>query len=216
MKKFKSNILRSAFTLAEVLITLGIIGVVAALTISTLMNNINDMELKTAWKKDYAVIAQAISRLASDNNGDLGNGVFDISNFNNTRDAIKPYVLYTKACDRYSSFNNCWPGNYKNLDGTAGTWPDLPSIMLSNGSTIMIAVLNPTCTGAINNIPDVCGYIPVDVNGMKGPNVQGRDEFSLWVTRTGAIKPEGTTTDGRDTWCANKVGQGCSAPALLN
>lgn len=42
---------KNAFTLAEVLITLGIIGVVAAMTIPTLMNKTNDAELKSAYKK---------------------------------------------------------------------------------------------------------------------------------------------------------------------
>ena len=41
----------SAFTLAEVLITLGIIGVVAAMTMPTLMNQTQGAQYKTAYKK---------------------------------------------------------------------------------------------------------------------------------------------------------------------
>ena len=42
---------KNAFTLAEVLITLGIIGVVAAMTIPTLISNTNGAQFKTAYKK---------------------------------------------------------------------------------------------------------------------------------------------------------------------
>ncbi len=54
-----------------VLITLGVIGVVAAITIPTLMKNAQDAELKRAWKKEYSVFSQAISKMKMDNGGDL-------------------------------------------------------------------------------------------------------------------------------------------------
>lgn len=47
-----------AFTLAEVLITLGIIGVVAAMTLPTVINNKRNKELETAFKKSYSMLAQ--------------------------------------------------------------------------------------------------------------------------------------------------------------
>lgn len=49
------------FTLAEVLITLGIIGVVAAMTIPTLMSNTNSSEMKTAYKKILSAMNQAVT-----------------------------------------------------------------------------------------------------------------------------------------------------------
>ena len=51
---------KSAFTLAEVLITLGIIGVVAALTIPSLISNYQDKQFKTAYKKAYSDISQVV------------------------------------------------------------------------------------------------------------------------------------------------------------
>ncbi len=48
------------FTLAEVLITLGIIGVVAAMTMPTLMNQTNGLQYKTAYKKALSAISQAV------------------------------------------------------------------------------------------------------------------------------------------------------------
>ena len=51
---------RFGFTLAEVLITLGIIGVVAAMTIPTLISNTNGAQFKSAYKKALSTLNQAI------------------------------------------------------------------------------------------------------------------------------------------------------------
>src|SRR5574344_485196 len=52
---------KSGFTLAEVLIVLGIIGVVAAMTIPTLMNQTGQAEFKTGFKKVVSTLNQAIT-----------------------------------------------------------------------------------------------------------------------------------------------------------
>ena len=62
-KKKGEKIMRkfNAFTLAEVLITLGIIGVVAAMTMPTLINQTNGAQYKAAYKKALSAIAQGIT-----------------------------------------------------------------------------------------------------------------------------------------------------------
>ena len=52
---------RFGFTLAEVLITLGIIGVVAAMTMPTLMNQTQGAQYKTAYKKALSALSQAVT-----------------------------------------------------------------------------------------------------------------------------------------------------------
>ena len=54
------------FTLAEVLITLVIIGVIASMTIPTLMNNTNKQEYVSRLKKTYSTLAQATNRIIAD------------------------------------------------------------------------------------------------------------------------------------------------------
>lgn len=58
-----------AFTLPEVLITLGIIGVVAALTIPSLMSKYHRMTVETKLKKFYSTVNQAIKLSEEDNDG---------------------------------------------------------------------------------------------------------------------------------------------------
>ena len=57
---------RAAFTLAEVLITLGIIGVVAAMTIPTIISKIEDRQNIARWKKSYAVVNAAFNAVKAD------------------------------------------------------------------------------------------------------------------------------------------------------
>ena len=59
--------LKNGFTLAEVLITLVIIGVIAALTIPALMNKTNEQETVVAVKKAYSVLGQAYQRVIAEN-----------------------------------------------------------------------------------------------------------------------------------------------------
>lgn len=51
---------RIGFTLAEVLITLGVIGVVAAFTVPTLINNYKEKVTVTKVKKFYLTMSQAV------------------------------------------------------------------------------------------------------------------------------------------------------------
>src|SRR5574344_1380256 len=61
---------KSAFTLAEVLITLGIIGVVAALTLPSLIENHNKKVWTTALQKQYSIWEQGFQKMKSDNEVD--------------------------------------------------------------------------------------------------------------------------------------------------
>ena len=61
-----NNLRKVAFTLAEVLITLGIIGVVAALTLPTIVNKAQSMILKNQFKKAYSTLHNAINLVQKD------------------------------------------------------------------------------------------------------------------------------------------------------
>src|SRR5574344_1670122 len=65
MEKSKKSL---AFTLAEVLIVLGIIGIVAALTIPTLMANVQKQQYVTALKKFYSTQTEGYARMLAEEN----------------------------------------------------------------------------------------------------------------------------------------------------
>lgn len=96
-----------AFTLAEVLITLGIIGVVAAMTIPTLMSNYREKVVLTRMQKFYSTFNQALMRSEADN-GDMKNwtlgGWYDYdSNRVFYETYLKGYVNVTKTQNQWES-----------------------------------------------------------------------------------------------------------------
>lgn len=204
-----------AFTLAEVLITLGIIGIVAALTIPALMNNIKDYQLKQAWKKEYAVMAQSVSRMTQENGGSL-KGLF--TNNAVARDNFKQYLNYSRECANGASFGDCWASGYKELGGNNGGWGNTAGLILNDGASVMFESNNGAwvnCSYAVTAQLLICGYAPVDVNGpAKGPNVIGRDIFDFWILEN-RILPEGCMQDGRSSSCSPSLsGAGCSGVYL--
>lgn len=93
-----------AFTLAEVLITLGIIGVVAAMTIPTLIARVQNKELETAFKKNYSMLQNAYEKACYDNGGkaiDLNSQAdVDLLFSNFTRNSPGPTPVYALDADK--------------------------------------------------------------------------------------------------------------------
>ena len=92
----------SGFTLAEVLITLGIIGVVAAMTMPTLINSTNGAQYKTAYKKALSVMSQAVAMNIALNDYDLS----DTISGNNPAEGENGTALDGEAYTLYSIFRN--------------------------------------------------------------------------------------------------------------
>lgn len=197
-----------AFTLAEVLITLLIIGVVASIIIPNLLNDTQDAELKVAWKKTYSEINQATLRIMNDNGGTL-RGVFqshsDIINFYGN------YLSYTKKCINDTS---CWhvANTWFRYDGSQVNQNQSYGFILSNGSILAPVMFDPDCnsTTSSGNIPK-CGWMLVDVNGLKSPNKIERDIFYLYILEN-RIAPRGIIGDINNYACPG--GGGCSAKYL--
>lgn len=215
--------------MAEVLITLGVIGVVAAMTIPTLMNKIQYKTIVSQLKKDYSVFSNAYTLAVQDNGTPdtwelvafptISPGIVDI---------LKPYMKVVKDCTDGSQ--GCWPAGvaYKYLStGDNGVYDDAnyPKIILNDGTLVWGLTLSSTCgvsIGTSQQLQNVCGFYVLDVNGNKGPNQWGKDTFELWLTKYGII-PQGssqqTGSHKFDTACKDKStgnGLGCAAWVIYN
>lgn len=209
-----------AFTLAEVLITLGIIGVVAALTIPTLIQNANEKATVTALKKAYSVLSQAYALAVIDN------GTPDTWNLANGDSAmivaLAPYLKITKNCSDGSG--GCFPSGvtYQAVQGGDISWPSTSwaELILSDGSFIFAnTAIDSTCKtprGSSQILQGVCGEYFVDINGGKKPNQYGKDMFEFYLAKDGIV-PEGSQLETSNTFasaCAlegSRFGWGCSA-----
>lgn len=166
---------RNAFTLAEVLITLSIIGIVAALTMPALIQNHQKKSTAVQLRKAYAEMSQAL-KLAEVEYGEMAN--WDLGGCTDNLCATKYFfdnylkLKFLKKCIPTTS--ECWSNTYA-PDGSPAAFKaqmghgGYSSVITASGYSLFsqIASLNNT---KLNNIV-------VDINGKKGPNKLGRDVF---------------------------------------
>jgi prepilin-type N-terminal cleavage/methylation domain-containing protein len=207
-----SNDDKPAFTLAEVLITLLIIGVVASIVVPNLINDAQQAEFKVAWKKAYSEVDQATRKIMLDNGGTMkglcGNWDSDcLKNF------YMPYLNTVKSCDSGNLWGQCWSASFRYLSGGTVTWTEAAGAVLSNGTFIVFGHNARNCDETWPGIP-ICAQIYIDVNGFKTPNVVGKDIYLIHVVEN-TIKPMGTQGDNYTNTC-NTSGLGCAAKYLYN
>ncbi len=202
----------SGFTLAEVLVTLLVIGVVAALTIPVMLSSTNDVQLRAKWKKCYQDISNGMQMFVTKNGANL-NGLF--ASVDDERNQLASFLHYTKTCDAGTAVgpNGCFPSGLRYLNGQS-TGFDLSSLsraVLPNGSSIAIGQRNINCTFTDNTLTNICGEIYVDVNGNDEPNTLGRDIYEMYLFADGSVKPRGTTGDNPITDPATSCIEGSTA-----
>lgn len=212
----------SAFTLAEVLITLAIIGVVAAMTIPTLMNNIADAQFKSAMKKNYSIMNGLSQKILADDGGDFSNALLSCTDSDHTcfKNALKPYFSYIKECDGGSSLGVCFPSSAQFLNKTTAdsSFRNAPAsgLVLKDGTMAIFYLDSASCNYTRNTIPGECGWVTIDVNGLKQPNTWGKDIYTFLFYKN-AVRPLGTAGDGNENTCStSSYGLSCAASYLLN
>lgn len=139
------------FTLAEVLITLGIIGVVAAMTIPSLMNSTGQAEFKTGMKKALSVLNQAVTMNVALDGNDFSAMTTTVTNQSGS--------LYNMFVTRMNIVNTGTANAPANLQGTNY------ALFFNDGMIISFPQTASSCT---TTAP--CRLI-VDVNGVKRPNL---------------------------------------------
>ncbi|MCM1339261.1 MAG: type II secretion system GspH family protein, partial [Muribaculaceae bacterium] len=215
---------KAAFTLAEVLITLGIIGVVAAMTIPNLMSKIQKRRLETQVKATYSVIQQTMRNAE-------GQGADFQMAFNDYSDAamkewfetfIVPGLKVESVC--YNKVG-CWhkKGEAKELNGGTNPWDvnvgwglNIITFTIAKGAWFNMdghAASQCRSTFGINTNSD-CLVIYFDVNGSAKPNRVGKDIYAVVQTDKGLVPAgadmskaqiEANCTTGRGYWCLQKV-----------
>ena len=194
---------KAAFTLAEVLITLGIIGIVAAMTIPTLISKNQKRVIEAKLKEDYSIVQQVIKSNEGDD-VDMSMLLED-GNTNSQKQWFEtyfaPYMKYSHVCYDQAG---CWQkrGNNKNLVGSAtpynrkeiGIGLNVVTLKLNNGTNICLDVFRTTqeldqIFGITATERGLAFYI--DTNGDSGPNVVGKDIYVLVYSPDNGIVPAG-------------------------
>ena len=166
--------MRRGFTLAEVLVTLGIIGVVSAMTVPTLMQNYQRKSYVTQLHKVYNEITQAALQYQTDRNALNLKEAGLIS-----QDAVNNFITtYFKSVSTCDTLNGCFADSYKKLSGVDAGIGQSKSYVLPSG-----AVLRPIYNAKGESIISFL----VDVNGKQGPNIAGRDLFIMCLYNNGIV-----------------------------
>lgn len=210
--------MKNGFTLSEVLISLVIIGVIAAITVPSIIQNTREKEFEAALKKNWSVIQNALRRGQLDE-GALGDNsaVFtpdsSADRHYNTAKNLAKYLNTLRVC-KNSSDTNCSSMYYKinyatNYNGGSTTYNSYAAIALNDGAIYKVFQY-PECKwvqnscvqdsdgncikdSSGNTIPktvnrDDCGLIFIDVNGRKGPNKYGKDVFNMQILNDGTVR----------------------------
>ena len=224
-----------AFTLAETLIVMGIIGVVSALTIPNLNSSTADKEKVAKVKKIYQNLEEAQERAVATYGPMKTWFVSDTSKkvaTNKYADRIMEFMKVSKDCKQ--SVSGCFQNkNYKDSDNTdhgggPNVWPDDRKFNLADGASISLSI-EPVGANACKRADDGtkfgesnrCGSLSVDIDGgLKGKNAYGIDFFQFVITTDG-ILPSGieNSNGGSSTnlvnWCFKK-GNACTGWVIAN
>ncbi len=204
---------KAAFTLAEVLITLGIIGVVAAMTMPMLIANHQKKQTVTKLQKSISILNQA-SRLAYYDVGepsDAERWAMETEEYFNTYWA--PY-LKVETCTDYKmcGYNSNTP--FKYINGTKASYLEVidyegyNTTFYTLDGFLYIISRCPQDAGGDERQGLKGNSILVDINGGKGPNTFGKDVFLLYrLTSEGKVGTVVTSGHGATT---NQINNSCS------
>jgi len=184
-----------AFTLAEVLITLAIIGIIAAITIPSIVANHQKRALETQFAKAYRTLSQVVNLAVAEHGGiETWDWHENKTYTKEEMDALVkkyflPHLNVVRFCPADNSVEGCAINQrYDSLigKGTDANYATVgyPRVLLADGS--FICFVFPGSARAHQLAFDV------DVNGHKKPNTVGRDTFSfVFFKETGEFLPNG-------------------------
>ncbi len=178
---------KKSFTLSEVLITLVVIGIAAAITVPQIIVSYRNKTLESQFKKSYANIENAINFVNAQNGTPyecytVGFGNYYPSECNSFWSEVLSRFNITKICE--SNDRTCHP-LYKTKEqvlaqggkvmNNSCTHPinTMKGIVLNDGSIIYLHYYGNVISG------HMALYFGLDVNGVKGPNKWGYDLFYL-------------------------------------
>lgn len=179
---------KSAFTLAEVLITLGIIGVVAAMTLPSVINNTKNKQLENAFKVAYSTLSQAVLNMRTSDGEGLKNryAVYDSENliYPDAEEFYEKFYKYSKLKVIGDCKHDTKIMNYNN---TAEAYTAYSGSFGSEKEGFFDALSNGMCASILINAGTI--NFAVDVNGRKRPNRLGHDIFCFYIDKDDRLQP---------------------------
>lgn len=200
----------NAFTLAETLISLTIIGVIAVLTMPSLISGFQKKVYVSNVQKVYNLFSDAGHKYMADNNADSLTET-DLTTISGVGEFLNKYFKVVKDCGIVNNNgDDCFASSYKNVEGSAGYTPDYKDrycVVINTGAVICMGTIWIQEADDYNPWYHEYANIIFDINGVKPPNTKGRDLFSFELYSDGKIS-EGYNEWTKDNLCNANVNDG--------
>ena len=179
--------MKKAFTLAEVLITLGILGIVIAMTLPALVTNYQKKQFSAQLKKAYSTFSQALM-MTQEFNGpsDTWWTLEPSSTYEENLKYFelywKPYINVLQICEKMKDCGYKITGYASVADLKNYKWygpnNNVPGFIFGDGTYAYIRPYNGNSTA---DNPQKLQLLSIDLNGPKNPNIIGIDVFQFMI-----------------------------------
>lgn len=227
---------KRAFTLSETLITLGIIGVVASMTLPSVINKYQEKVTITKLKKIYSILSQcyltSVQKYGTPDeweitgrdagSSDENEESYTAQNAVLIRDRLFENVKKIRDCNNAKNQKACGMSDkYYRMDGVVnneigGSTAKTSSAFMIDGSSIMIIANSKGEYRGSGVLSETYAIIYIDLNGVKSPNTYGKDFFMFYLTKQN-IMPAGTANESSCPFSTcYSHGGACTAWVLIN
>lgn len=183
-----------AFTLAEVMLVVAIIAIVAALTVPSTKKSTDNAAMMSKARAEMLKFDTALSQI------DILNIVSDPNNSDRAKrsaavvNAMARYLKLSSNCGNISTSNYCFlktaiqkMGDYNPVGNT-----NCASAITNDGTEFALCIVsanpNPITTNVLSGGKKMYGYIAADVNGAKNPpNQRAKDIYYFVITEDGSL-----------------------------
>ena len=193
--------IKQGFTLSEVLITLGIIGVIAALTIPSVLQNYRNRLYTAQLKKTYNQLVDAAQKVMADEHAasfyETTAGVANAEPDDDFPDGKGAYyflnnyfkTIKTDCNDTDGDDNQCYSSAYSSING------ETSSLTLYSDDGYCVQTVNGAAICMVYDSSNYIWYAFIDVNGADDPNIAGRDAFTMVLNSDGTLEDWSTDSD---------------------
>ena len=199
------------FTLSELIMAMGIIGIVAAMAVPSVVENLH----KKTFVAQLKSVVGEIQQLAQNQMAVKGTKDLSLTDFSSSEKLFNDInFMIVKKCSESDAEEKCWNNTKYKFLNKEGEYAisNKDTIILKNGVILSYSLAgNLDITGANEK---AYGFFVVDVNGLDKPNIVGRDLFTFYISEKGNIVPtlnpgtstvSGCTTNGVPDNCTDLI-----------
>ncbi len=213
------------FTITELIIAMGIIGVISALTVPVLIAHYQTQSLQLILKKTYGELRQNLDMFQTESYKKklYASSLSTLDGSKTVTETagrfLTNYFRVAKDCE--TTAQPCFADSYRTIDSATGT-----NFSCNSGYNVLLASGAAICL--IPPATDTPAKVYIDVNGQDKPNIGGRDMFTVYIYDDFSIDEKditpdviksGDAKDDRETLFNNScktsyVGEGCFGKML--